>query len=73
MTAPSRAHLCSRHEKHDVSMKHIRSRSDESRFIQGNLIVAYMEHSYKCEGSNITIFTVESLSLNFTYVTIKYC
>jgi len=37
MTVLSQAHLC--HEKHGVSMKHIRSRIDESRFIQGNLIV----------------------------------
>jgi len=41
MTVLSQAHLCSHHEKH-VSMKHIRSRIDESRFIQGNLIVVNM-------------------------------
>lgn len=57
MTVLSQAHLCSYHEKHDVSMKHIRPRTDESCFIQGNLIVVNIYRALdNCEGRNITIF-----------------
>lgn len=59
MTVLSQAHLCSYHEKHDVSMKHIRLRTDESRFIQGNLIVVNIyKVPHNCKAGNITIFKI---------------